>query len=255
MAAITGKTDDQTYKDLLQVSNGNAGIDGTLRPIESGAGVPSALLISTTGVRLLGQLDFANTDHAGIRLNNLTTAQRDALPAAKGMAIFNITTSQQEVYNGTSWVAGGATGPQGSAGPQGSTGAQGPQGPAGTTPSLTNYARLDTAQTYSQQQNAPATTLSDAATIGWDVNTAQSATVTLGGNRTLANPTNLVAGAWYSLEIRQDATGGRTLAYGNLFKFAGGAAPTLATTPNAINMLTAYYNGTVLLAGVAAGFA
>ena len=113
MAALTGKTDDSTYKDLLQVSNNNSGIDATLRPIEDGEGTQSALLISQTAVRAAGPLDFAGTTHAGVTLNNLTTAQRDALTPAPGMAIHNTTTGRLEEYNGTSWVAGGVTGPAG----------------------------------------------------------------------------------------------------------------------------------------------
>lgn len=51
--------------------------------------------------------EFAGTDHPGLRLNNLTTTQRDALTgsgAAKtGDLIFNTTTGTFEPYNGASW--------------------------------------------------------------------------------------------------------------------------------------------------------
>lgn len=56
-------------------------------------------------IPMTGKLTFSGTDHAGIRLQNLTTAQRDALTPQAGDAIFNTTTSQEETYNGTSWVA------------------------------------------------------------------------------------------------------------------------------------------------------
>jgi hypothetical protein len=56
---------------------------------------------------------FGNTDHYGLRLNNLTTAQRDALTgsnAAKaGAMIWNTTTGALELYNGTSWGPVGGT--------------------------------------------------------------------------------------------------------------------------------------------------
>src|SRR4051812_36851095 len=101
---LTGKTPATTYKDLLQVSNGNAGIDATLRPVSDGEGTDSALKISTVAARLAGPLDFAGTDHAGIRLNNLTTGQRDALQGPeKGMLVFNVTTGETEQYDGTAW--------------------------------------------------------------------------------------------------------------------------------------------------------
>lgn len=104
MTSIAGKPANQIYKDLLQVSNDNKGIDGTLRPISDGEGTDSALQVSGTAVRATGPLDFAGTGHAGLRLNNLTTAQRDALSPQKGSSIFNTTTARAETYNGTAWA-------------------------------------------------------------------------------------------------------------------------------------------------------
>jgi len=67
--------------------------------------------------------------------------------------------------------------------------------------------------------------------------------VTLGGNRTLANPTNLTAGQHGVIVITQDGTGSRTLAYGSNFKFPAGSAPTLTTTANAVDVLCYYVEG------------
>ena len=63
--------------------------------------------------------------------------------------------------------------------------------------------------------------------------------MTLAGNRTLANPTNIVAGQSGSIFVTQDATGSRTLAYGSYFKFAGGstAAPVLSTAAGSVDRL------------------
>jgi len=80
-------------------------------------------------------------------------------------------------------------------------------------------------------------TLTDAATITPNFAVANHFSVTLAGNRTLANPTNLVAGQSGAIFITQDATGSRTLSYGSYWKFAGGTAPTLTTTAGAIDML------------------
>lgn len=56
------------------------------------------------------EFDPAATDHPGLRLNNLTTTQRDALTGSgapkAGDAIFNTTTNRIEVYNGTNWTGG-----------------------------------------------------------------------------------------------------------------------------------------------------
>lgn len=79
--------------------------------------------------------------------------------------------------------------------------------------------------------------LTDAATITPDFAVANHFSVTLAGNRTLANPTNLVAGQSGAIFITQDASGSRTLTYGAYWKFAGGTAPTLTTTANAVDML------------------
>lgn len=71
--------------------------------------------------------------------------------------------------------------------------------------------------------------LTDAATIAVDMSTFINATVALGGNRTLGQPTNLKPGQSGVIRIRQDATGNRTLAYHADWLFAGGVDPVLST--------------------------
>jgi len=80
-------------------------------------------------------------------------------------------------------------------------------------------------------------TLTDGATITPDFGANQNFTVTLGGNRTLANPTNKVVGQTGSIFIVQDGTGSRTLSYGTDYEFAGGTAPTLTTTASAVDRI------------------
>ena len=93
--------------------------------------------------------------------------------------------------------------------------------------------------------------LTDGATISWNAAAGAVATVTLGGNRTLANPTGLVAGGVYILRVVQDASGSRTLAYGSNFKWPSGIAPVLSTPPAAVDVLTfVSFDGSTLL-GVA----
>ena len=50
MTSLAGRTLIDTYKDLLQVSNNNIGVDETSRYIEDGEGTPSMLSLSTTSV-------------------------------------------------------------------------------------------------------------------------------------------------------------------------------------------------------------
>ena len=78
-------------------------------------------------------------------------------------------------------------------------------------------------------------TLTDGATITTDLAADCNFTVTLGGNRTISNPTNITAGQSGSIFIVQDATGGRTASWGSFWDFPGGTAPTLSTAANAVD--------------------
>jgi hypothetical protein len=84
---------------------------------------------------------------------------------------------------------------------------------------------------------ATITALTDGATITPDFSASCNFSVTLGGNRTLANPTNLTAGQSGSIFITQDGTGSRTLAYGSQYDFIGGTAPTLSTAASAVDRI------------------
>tara|TARA_Y100000004_G_scaffold130087_1_gene146737 strand:+ start:310 stop:960 length:651 start_codon:yes stop_codon:yes gene_type:complete len=90
-------------------------------------------------------------------------------------------------------------------------------------------------------------TLTDGATIDWNLSTQQVAKVTLAGNRTLNAPTNQQAGAFYSLTIIQDGTGSRTLTFNSAYKFTGATAPTLTTTASAKDVIVFKSDGTNLL--------
>lgn len=105
-----------------------------------------------------------------------------------------------------------------------------------TSPALTGTATVVnmTATGYAAME---IDTLTDGATITPDFSVGNNFSVTLAGNRTLANPTNLVAGQSGVIFISQDATGSRTLAYGSYWDFPNATAPTLTTTANAVDML------------------
>ena len=103
---------------------------------------------------------------------------------------------------------------------------------------------VGTVQAWAAQQYFTEFALTDAVTITWDTDEAQTAEVTLAGNRTLGAPTNMHAGAAYILRVIQDATGARTLAYNAVFLFQGGSAPVLSTAANAVDILSCYSDGT-----------
>lgn len=98
-------------------------------------------------------------------------------------------------------------------------------------------AKTDTAQTYTAAQRGTITTLTDGATITPDFAASNNYTVTLAGNRTLANPSNLTAGQSGSIFIVQDGTGSRTLSFGSYWDFAGASAPTLTTDASAVDRI------------------
>ena len=61
MTTFTGKTIANTYKDLLQISNNNAGIDTTLRNISDGEGTSSPLQLSNDTINLTGTIKLQGT--------------------------------------------------------------------------------------------------------------------------------------------------------------------------------------------------
>jgi hypothetical protein len=100
-----------------------------------------------------------------------------------------------------------------------------------------DIAKTDVVQTFSVSQRGAITALTDAASIATDLALSNNYSVTLAGNRTLANPTNVVAGQAGSIFITQDGTGSRTLAYGGYFKFVGGTAPVLSTAAASVDRI------------------
>lgn len=81
------------------------------------------------------------------------------------------------------------------------------------------------------------TTLTDAATITPDFSVSCNFTVTLGGNRTIANPTNATPGQSGSIFIVQDGTGSRTASWGANWDWAAAAVPTLSTSAGAVDRI------------------
>jgi hypothetical protein len=100
-----------------------------------------------------------------------------------------------------------------------------------------NTAKTSAAQTFTAAQRGAYVTLTDQATVTIDLSLGNQFQVTLGGNRTLGAPTNVVAGQSGVIRVVQDGTGSRTLAYNSIFKFPGGTAPTLTTAASSVDLL------------------
>jgi len=185
------------------------------------------------------------------------TLDNDGNALVAGALYFNSVSGIMKVYTGSAWVAAYVSGSASSIGftPAGNIAATNVQAAIeeldtekiatsaiGSTVQAynANTALTNVNQSFSVAQRGTITALTDGATITPNFNNANNFSVTLGGNRTLANPTNLTAGQSGVIVITQDGTGSRTLAYGSNFKFPGGTAPTLTTTANAVDVL-AYY--------------
>ena len=157
----------------------------------------------------------------------------------------------------------GATGPQGSTGATGATGPQGPAGPntvSGTTATAlsgllagngsnvvvagigsglqftantisvsgvvltTTNQSVAGVKTFADALDLSVQTLTDLATIAVDAASANKFHVTLGGNRTIANPTNAVDGRLVIFRLQQDATGSRVVTWASDYRFRGDLA-------------------------------
>ena len=95
----------------------------------------------------------------------------------------------------------------------------------------------------SAKLNYSESTLTDGATINWDASTQDVCKLTLGGNRTLAAPTNNTTGQFISILVIQDGTGSRTLTWNAVFEFKDDTAPTLTTTASKGDVFVFRYNG------------
>ena len=184
----------------------------------------------TTGVT--GTLPIANggTGTTSTTFTNLTTNVTGTLPIANGGtgATSNATTgfALKGANSDITSITGLTTA---------LTVAQG--GTGSTTLAGANIAVLNSAQTFTAAQRGTITVLTDGATITPDFAVTNNYSVTLGGNRTLANPTNTTAGQSGSIFVSQDGTGSRTLAYGTNWDFAGGTAPTLSTAASSVDRI------------------
>lgn len=88
--------------------------------------------------------------------------------------------------------------------------------------------------------------LTDAATIAVNASLGSKFKITLGGNRTLGNPTNPAGGGQLLLiKVSQDGTGGRTLAYDTKYRFSTGLpSPTITAGINKFDYIGFIYNAT-----------
>jgi hypothetical protein len=96
--------------------------------------------------------------------------------------------------------------------------------------------------------------LSDAATITPNQASGVNFTLTIGGNRTLANMTNPQPGSGGVIVITQDGTGSRTLTFGTNYNFPN-AVPSLSTAAGAVDVISYFVvSSTVIVCGLTKGY-
>lgn len=110
-------------------------------------------------------------------------------------------------------------------------------------------ATRDYARGFGGSSVTVAVDLTDAATINTDASAGfvggATYRVTLGGNRTIANPTNLTDGQRVVYELHQDVIGGRSVSWDTMFTWSTDLpTPTLSTTANYIDQISFTYNDT-----------
>lgn len=89
----------------IKVSNAATGNNPSISAQGDDTNVGIDFSLKGTGAASFdGPVQFSGTDHEGLRLNSLTTTQRDTLTAVSGMVIYNSTTSNIEGYDGSAWV-------------------------------------------------------------------------------------------------------------------------------------------------------
>lgn len=118
------------------------------------------------------------------------------------------------------------------------------------TNALALKAALNAVNVFTKAQRGAVVALADGATITPDFSAGNNFEVTLSGNRTLANPTNLVAGQSGVIKVAQDATGGRTLAFGSYWKFATGGVPSLTGTASAVDLIAYHVESAARISAV-----
>ena len=79
MSTLENKKISESYKDILQVSNTNTGVDGTMRYIEDGEGTATGIGVSTDSINLSASPTGTITIDGDTTVNGTTTLEAVAL--------------------------------------------------------------------------------------------------------------------------------------------------------------------------------
>lgn len=193
------------------------------------AGINLSSVIVTTGVATV-------TDTAMLYIGNSMTAT----VAGKNYSIFSDAGENRfdGIFNagGTSLTANQIWG-----GASSGTAMEGKTLTAGNATTITHSTGT---VTIGSVFNPTVQTLTDGATITWNVTNGGNAKVILGATGRTLSITNPVAGYTYTIEVVQDATGSRTITtWPSGTTWVSGTPPTLSTAANSVDIVVFYYNG------------
>jgi hypothetical protein len=231
---------------------------------KAGVSIPIMTLANTGGVNMQKSMSVTqnltvsgNTtlgDSAAdvSTINGLSTFNHSATVTKNLTVLGNTSVSGASVMGGratvgTNLTVSGNTTLGAASKTQTSTGAWGHTGTLSVSTNLTVSGNTTLNGTTIDKSNSLSQTLTDGATINWDVALGRVATVTLAAaGRTMAAPTNLKVGT-YILRVYQDATGSRTITTWNaVFKWTAAVAPVLSTGAGKLDIITFFSDGTNL---------
>lgn len=115
--------------------------------------------------------------------------------------------------------------------------------------STSNFATLTGAQTFTGGQRGAVVVQSYSTGIALDFSSGTNFQITLTGNTTLQNPTNVSSGQGGIITVIQ-GTGNNTMAFGSNWNYPGGSGsvPAITTTSGAVDLIAYYTRSTTNIA-------
>lgn len=104
------------------------------------------------------------------------------------------------------------------------------------------YCSGSTFYTAARVRNRSMVTLTPGTTVAVNAALGTFFSLTMAGNYTLSNPTNLQDGDVLNFNIYQSGSTARTLSFGTMYKWAGGTVPTVSVGTGKIDMIRATYD-------------
>lgn len=209
------------------LSDGNSGTGNVVHVtsatlVTPTLGVASATSLAASGIGTFATVDIGSTaavstgtvldmSHANTSMLLPTGTSGQRPTGIAGMCRYNSSTPAIECFYSSAWNTLGSGGGGGGA-------------------SLSANNTWTAGQAVTPDTATSCGTQSAAGTMTPNFAISNSCDATFGaGNLTIANPTNVIAGQVYVIDLTQDATGGRTVTWGSEYKWGGATAPTLST--------------------------